>query len=167
MTKTKSERKSIQNRTDGQNPLRGWWKHCGKVLISNFQLYRHPHKFHTSHLPLFTMRLACNESDSFSKQLSIVAAVAAVGVVVAVAIIIIVALQLTQFRVKLHKLWSFQSVAFTDCRMHDVDESYFVAINDLAFAIPKGVRFSANSIASIKAHASKACTAMAWYYHQR
>lgn len=72
-----------------------------KFLISNFQLYRHPHKFYTSHLPLFTTRLACNESDSFFKQLSIAAAVAAA---VVVGIVIIVALQLTQFRVKLHKL---------------------------------------------------------------
>lgn len=89
----------------------------------------------------------------FSNMLSIAATTAAAGVVV---VVIIVALQLTQFRVKLHSLWSFQSVAFTDCRIHDEYESYFVAINNFAFAIQKGARFSTNPIANAKAQASKA-----------
>lgn len=116
----------------------GWTKSVTRMVkVFDIQLYRHPHKFHTPHL-LFSMRSTFNESDSFFKRTLIAAAAAAGGAVVVVdddfvVIVIIVALQLTQFRAKLHKLWSFESVVFINCRIH------YTRVIFSMFAIQKGV----------------------------
>lgn len=137
-----------KNRTDGQNPLRWWWKHCGKVfdiqlstLSSSAEiLYVSPIVFHAFDVQwkrfIFqtTIDCCCHSCCCY--------------------FVIMDALQLTQFRVKLHKLWSFQSVVFTNCRAHDT--LVIFCCNNFALTFQKIARFPAITMANTKSCASEA-----------